>query len=95
MVAANAQDTWSLVEKAQIFYISGFFATVSPPSILKVAQHAAEKNKVYTRLATSDHADLLHEPRSAIYLPVLQGAHACRRAILVGPVYTLIACAVH
>ena len=34
------------VEKAKFFYIAGFFLTVSPDSIMTVAKHAAEKNKV-------------------------------------------------
>jgi len=40
-------DIWSLVEKATCFYIGGFFLTVSPPSIMKLAQHAAENNKLF------------------------------------------------
>lgn len=39
-------DNWKLVEAARVYYVSGFFLTVSPASILKVAKHAAEKNKV-------------------------------------------------
>ncbi|XP_048089863.1 adenosine kinase b isoform X1 [Alosa alosa] len=38
---------WGLVEKARVFYIAGFFLTVSPASILKVAKHASENNKVF------------------------------------------------
>lgn len=38
---------WVHVERAQIMYISGFFLTVSPPSIIKVGKHAAENNKVF------------------------------------------------
>ncbi|CAG8547071.1 4720_t:CDS:2 [Ambispora leptoticha] len=38
---------WKHVENAEFFYISGFFLTVSVPSILEVAKHAAEKNKVF------------------------------------------------
>lgn len=34
------------VEKAKYFYIAGFFLTVSPDSILLVAEHAAATNKV-------------------------------------------------
>ena len=34
------KDNWALVEGAKIFYSSGFFLTVSPDSMLKVAQHA-------------------------------------------------------
>eukprot|EP00053_Salpingoeca_punica_P003361 m.42757 g.42757 ORF g.42757 m.42757 type:complete len:345 (+) comp12136_c0_seq2:79-1113(+) len=41
-------STWSLVEKAEVFYISSFFLTVSPPSALKVAQYAADHNKIFT-----------------------------------------------
>jgi len=39
---------WPLVEKAKIYYIAGFFITVSPPSIMKVAEHAAAANKIFT-----------------------------------------------
>lgn len=38
----------ALMEKAKFYYISGFFITVSPASIMKVAQHAAASNKVFT-----------------------------------------------
>jgi len=37
----------ALMEKASIFYISGFFLTVSPESILMVGQHACENDKVF------------------------------------------------
>eukprot|EP01137_Pigoraptor_chileana_P025057 Opistho-2@93963 len=40
-------DNWALVEKAQYYYIAGFFLTVSPDSIIKVAEHAAERNKMF------------------------------------------------
>ncbi|KAL2915784.1 adenosine kinase [Polyrhizophydium stewartii] len=39
-------DIWALVEHARYFYIGGYFLTVSPPSALKIAKHAAEANKV-------------------------------------------------
>jgi len=35
-------ENWSVVEKAKIFYSAGFFITVSPDSMLKVAKHASE-----------------------------------------------------
>lgn len=41
------ETAWKLVENADIFYISGFFITVSPPSIQMVGKHAAEKNKMF------------------------------------------------
>ncbi|PIN23388.1 putative pfkB family carbohydrate kinase [Handroanthus impetiginosus] len=41
-------ENWALVEKAKYYYIAGFFLTVSPESILLVAEHAAAKNKVFS-----------------------------------------------
>ncbi|KAJ6317474.1 hypothetical protein OIU76_013087 [Salix suchowensis] len=38
-------ENWALVEKAKYFYIAGFFLTVSPESIMLVAEHAAANNK--------------------------------------------------
>lgn len=35
------------VEEAEYFYISGFFLTVSPPSIMMVAKNAMESNKTF------------------------------------------------
>eukprot|EP00475_Leptophrys_vorax_P043123 TRINITY_DN8193_c0_g1_i1.p1 TRINITY_DN8193_c0_g1~~TRINITY_DN8193_c0_g1_i1.p1 ORF type:complete len:353 (-),score=60.30 TRINITY_DN8193_c0_g1_i1:238-1236(-) len=43
-----APENWALVEAAQFYYIAGFFLTVSPESIMTVAKHACEKNKVFT-----------------------------------------------
>ncbi|KAI5575278.1 hypothetical protein BDE02_10G200300 [Populus trichocarpa] len=40
-------ENWKLVEKAKYFYIAGFFLTVSPESIMLVAEHAAANNKVF------------------------------------------------
>ncbi|XXG89641.1 hypothetical protein AAC387_Pa12g1594 [Persea americana] len=40
-------ENWALVEKAKYFYIAGFFLTVSPESIMLVAEHAAATNKVF------------------------------------------------
>jgi adenosine kinase len=36
----DEKDNWALVEAAKVFYSSGFFLTVSPDSMLKVAEHA-------------------------------------------------------
>ena len=40
-------ENWELVEKANTFYFAGFFLTVSPPSIMSVAKHAAENDKLF------------------------------------------------
>ncbi|CAB4396642.1 Ribokinase-like protein [Rhizophagus irregularis] len=41
----NLPQKWNIVENAECYYISGFFLAVSPSSILKIANHAAENNK--------------------------------------------------
>jgi len=41
----KSAEIWSSVEKAQFYYVGGYFLTVSPDSALAVAQHAAEKGK--------------------------------------------------
>jgi adenosine kinase len=40
-------ESRALMEKAKFYYISGFFLTVSPESILTVAQYAASQNRPY------------------------------------------------
>ena len=41
---AEAKD---IIQKAQIYYISGFFLTVSVESILTIAKHSVENNKIF------------------------------------------------
>ncbi|XP_071377426.1 adenosine kinase isoform X2 [Centroberyx affinis] len=43
----DLEENWALVEKAKVYYIAGFFLTVSLESILKVAKHASENNKLF------------------------------------------------
>ncbi|KAJ5619006.1 Adenosine kinase [Penicillium lagena] len=38
---------WSLVEKAQVYYVGGYHLTVCVPAILALAEEAAAKNKVF------------------------------------------------
>jgi len=53
LAAANAftldhvdkEESWALVEKAKFVYIAGFFLTVCPPAIMKIAKHVAQENK--------------------------------------------------
>lgn len=40
-------ENWAAVEAARVIYSAGFFITVSPDSMLKVAQHAAANDKQY------------------------------------------------
>ena len=45
---AHIDDNWSKIERAQVFYSSGFHLTVSPDSMLAIAQHSANHaNKTY------------------------------------------------
>eukprot|EP01024_Parvocaulis_polyphysoides_P014689 TRINITY_DN16138_c0_g1_i1.p2 TRINITY_DN16138_c0_g1~~TRINITY_DN16138_c0_g1_i1.p2 ORF type:complete len:268 (-),score=39.48 TRINITY_DN16138_c0_g1_i1:150-902(-) len=39
-------ENWGLVESAKVFYMAGFFLTVSIETIIAVAEHAAENDKV-------------------------------------------------
>lgn len=41
-------QNWSIVEKAQIYYISGFFFTVCPEAIQKVAKYSLENKRTLT-----------------------------------------------
>ncbi|KAK9720062.1 hypothetical protein K7432_004388 [Basidiobolus ranarum] len=43
----KSPEIWAKVEAAKIFYITGYFITVSTQSILEVAKHAAEQNKIF------------------------------------------------
>ena len=40
-------ENWTFIEQAKYFYISGFFLTVSPETIVEVAKHACAANKVF------------------------------------------------
>eukprot|EP01113_Clastostelium_recurvatum_P022891 TRINITY_DN273_c0_g1_i1.p1 TRINITY_DN273_c0_g1~~TRINITY_DN273_c0_g1_i1.p1 ORF type:complete len:381 (+),score=118.09 TRINITY_DN273_c0_g1_i1:8-1150(+) len=37
----------AIVDKANVFYITGYFLTVSPDTIVEIGKHAAEKNKTF------------------------------------------------
>ncbi len=43
----NPQN-WKYVEQAQIFYISGFFFTVCPEAIQRVAKYSLEHNRTFS-----------------------------------------------
>ncbi|KAF9924760.1 adenosine kinase [Linnemannia zychae] len=44
----KSERIWNLVNGAKIYYVEGFFLTVTPEGILEVAKHAAAENKVFT-----------------------------------------------
>lgn len=67
---------WELVEKAKVYYIAGFFLTVSPESVLKVAKHASDSNKVFgLNLSAPFISQFFKEPMMEVmpYVDVLFG----------------------
>ncbi|KAG1695306.1 Adenosine kinase 2 [Nymphon striatum] len=61
------EDNFESVKSAQFYYISGFFITVSPNSMLKVAKHANEFNKVFSiNLSAPFICQFFKEPLSKI-----------------------------
>ncbi|KAF9928997.1 adenosine kinase [Mortierella alpina] len=44
----RAEKTWNLVKGAKVYYVEGFFLTVTPEGILEIAKHAAAENKTFT-----------------------------------------------
>lgn len=38
---------WAIAENAKFYYMAGFFITVCPAAIMKVAKHACENNKTF------------------------------------------------
>lgn len=41
-------QNWSFVEKAKVHYISGFFFTVCPEAIMRIAKFSCENNRTFT-----------------------------------------------
>ncbi|XP_061088371.1 adenosine kinase-like isoform X2 [Conger conger] len=72
----DLEDNWMLVEKARVYYIAGFFLTVSPESILKVAKHASDNNKVFSlNLSAPFISQFFKEPMMKVmpYVDILFG----------------------
>ncbi|XP_019357928.1 PREDICTED: adenosine kinase isoform X1 [Gavialis gangeticus] len=44
----DLDKNWKMVEKAKVYYIAGFFLTVSPEAVLKVASQASANNKIFS-----------------------------------------------
>eukprot|EP00128_Syssomonas_multiformis_P012371 Colp12_sorted_trinity150504_noHs@19494 len=69
-------EIWKNVEQAKVFYISGFFLTVSPDSILEVAKHASETGKTFAmNLSAPFLVQFFKEPmmKAAPYWDILFG----------------------
>ncbi|ORZ21037.1 adenosine kinase [Lobosporangium transversale] len=44
----RSERIWRLVENARVYYVEGYFLTVTPEGILEVAKHASKENKIFT-----------------------------------------------
>lgn len=56
------------MEKAKYYYMAGFFLTVSPESIMLVAEHAHANNKVRILIAGVVSFDAIFSPKSYLYV---------------------------
>lgn len=43
----DLEENWALAQKARFYYMSGFPLTVSPPTMRKIAEYAAENDKIF------------------------------------------------
>jgi hypothetical protein len=79
-------ENWAIVEKSKYIYICGFFLTVSPETILLLANHAAETNKVCpSAIFASSPFDVVkfdlavvvvyHELVGSVLVPIFQGSN--------------------
>lgn len=69
-------QNWCRVEMAKYYYISGFFLTVSPESMLTVAEYAAGNNKYFmTNLSAPFLSQFFKEPQMKVmpYVDILFG----------------------
>ncbi|XP_012260996.1 adenosine kinase 2 isoform X2 [Athalia rosae] len=72
----HVPENKELIDAAEFIYISGFFLTVSPETILEVAAHALDKNKMFLmNLSAPFLSELFKKPmRAALpYVDVLFG----------------------
>uniref|UniRef100_A0A3Q3KRL7 Adenosine kinase n=1 Tax=Monopterus albus TaxID=43700 RepID=A0A3Q3KRL7_MONAL len=72
----DLDSNWELVKKAKVYYIAGFFLTVSPESILKVAKHASDNNKIFSmNLSAPFISQFFYEPLMKVmpYVDILFG----------------------
>uniref|UniRef100_A0A8C4UNG0 Adenosine kinase n=1 Tax=Falco tinnunculus TaxID=100819 RepID=A0A8C4UNG0_FALTI len=72
----DLEKNWKLVEKAKVYYIAGFFLTVSPEAVLKVAAQASANNKIFSlNLSAPFISQFYKEPMMKVmpYVDVLFG----------------------
>lgn len=70
------EENWKLLEKANFVYVAGFFLTVCPPAIMKIAQHVAQSDKTLVmNLSAPFLCQFFKEPMMAAmpYVDVLFG----------------------
>uniref|UniRef100_A0A9L0RCJ9 Adenosine kinase n=1 Tax=Equus caballus TaxID=9796 RepID=A0A9L0RCJ9_HORSE len=88
----DMEKNWMLVEKARVYYIAGFFLTVSPESVLKVACHASENNRIFTlNLSAPFISQFFKESLMKVmpYVDILFGNETFPRTICLSPLSLL------
>jgi hypothetical protein len=77
-------EKWAIVEKAKFYYSAGFFITVSPESIMKVAKHACENDKVYMMNLA---APFIMQVRIHIHIPAPPPPYSARACSATPPLW--------
>ncbi|KAG1680076.1 Adenosine kinase 2 [Nymphon striatum] len=77
------EDNFESVKSAQFYYISGFFITVSPNSMLKVAKHANEFNKEAAEFAKHQNIGVEKIPDIALFMSEMEKVNVTRRRMVV------------
>lgn len=68
----HEQENFQIVQNADFYYVSGFFLTVSPSSIMTVAMKANERNKPFImNLSAPFISELFKDPLMAV-LPLVR-----------------------
>ncbi|KAJ1948513.1 adenosine kinase [Linderina macrospora] len=62
-------ENWKNIEDAKFYYITGFFFTVSPETIERVAKHANENNKTFTMNLSAPFVPQFYKEKVAETLP--------------------------
>ncbi|KAG1695304.1 Adenosine kinase 2 [Nymphon striatum] len=77
------EDNFESVKSAQFYYISGFFITVSPNSMLKVAKHANEFNKEAAEFAKHQNIGVEKISDIALFMSEMEKVNVTRRRMVV------------
>lgn len=63
------EKNWSLVSKAQVFYVTGFFFTVCPEAIQRFAQFSLDNNRIFSINLSAPFVSEFFKDRLSVILP--------------------------